>query len=182
MLPRVDHNHLLLRWRWWWWWWWCLQFLELQPLGTELLLHRLAGKLLLPQLIVLLLTLCFGEHGLLPLRSCRHLWLQRLCFQGLLLSPSRLFDASVDATHRRDVFSWPSARASTEMPSLVVLFVCVAATSPCEGVVVVVVAVSSEVAPVVPLFFIAAMWCIEPTGGRQTVGGECLWDGRTLQQ
>src|SRR6185312_14117004 len=86
------------------WWWRCLQFLELQPLGTELLLHRLAAKLLLPQLVVLLLTFCFGEHGLLPLRSCLHLWLRRFCFQGLLLSPSHLFDASVDTTHSRDVF------------------------------------------------------------------------------
>ena len=67
--------------------------------------------------------------------------------------------------------SWPSARASTETLSLLAPFACVASTLPCEGVVVVVV-VSSEVAPVVPLFFVAAMWCIEPTGGRQTVGAK----------
>ena len=52
-----------------------------------------------------------------------------------------------------------------EMSSLLVPFACVAAASPCEGVVVVVVIVSSEVAPVVPIFFVAAMWCIEPMGG-----------------
>ena len=54
---------------------------------------------------------------------------------------------------------------NSETPSLLAPFACVAAASACEGVVVVVV-VSSEVAPVVPLFFVAAMWCIEPTGGR----------------
>ena len=70
-----------------------------------------------------------------------------------------------------------------ETPSLLAPFACVAAASACEGVVViVVVVVSSEVAPVVPLFFVAAMWCIEPTGGGQTVGGECLRNGQTLQQ
>ena len=70
------------------------------------------------------------------------------------------------------------------MPSLLVPFACVAVASSCEGVVVVVVVVvvvSSEVAPVVPLFFVADMWCIEPTGGRQTVGGERLRNGETLQ-
>ena len=56
-----------------------------------------------------------------------------------------------------------AAMSSAETPSLLASFACVAATSPCEGVVVV---VSSEVAPVVPLFFVADMWCIEPTGGR----------------
>ena len=60
---------------------------------------------------------------------------------------------------------------STEMPLLLVPFAYVAAASSCEGVVVV---VSSEVASVVPLFFVAAMWCIEPMGGCQTVGGKCL--------
>src|SRR6185503_20184238 len=99
LLSRVGDDYLPLGWS-----WWSLQLLQLQPLGTELLLHRLAAKLLLPQLVVLLLMLCFGEHGLLPLRSCRHLWLRRFCFQGPLLNPSCLFDASVDTTHRRDVF------------------------------------------------------------------------------
>ena len=68
------------------------------------------------------------------------------------------------------------------MPSLLVPFACVAAASPYEGVAVAVVVVSSEVAPLVPFFFVTAMWYIEPTGGRQTVGGECLRNGRTLQQ
>ena len=72
---------------------------------------------------------------------------------------------------------------STETPLLLVPLSCVAATSSCEGVVdIVVVVVSSEVVPVVSFFFVAAMWCIEPTGGRQTVGGECLRKRRTLQQ
>ena len=99
LLLWVDPDHLLL----WCWWWWCLQFLELQPLCTEPLLQRLAAKLLFPQLVVLFLALCFIEHGILPLRSCYHLWLRRLCFQSLLLRPSCFFDAGFDATHHRDV-------------------------------------------------------------------------------
>ena len=71
---------------------------------------------------------------------------------------------------------------STETPSLLAPLACIAAASPCEGVIVVVVVVSSEVVPVVPFFFVVTMWCIEPTGERQTVGGECLQNGRTLQQ
>ena len=82
---------------------------------------------------------------------------------------------------RRLTSSWPFATVSTETPSLLAPFAYVAAASSCEGLVVVVV-VSSEVAPVVPLFFVAAMWCIEPIGGRQTVGGECLRNEQTQQQ
>ena len=152
------------------WWWWCLHFLKQQSLLLQFLLHRLTAELFLSQLVVLFLSLGFGQHGLLSLRPCYHLWLRRPYLQGLLLGPSHFLEVSINSSHCCDVFGamprssrstscCPSAMVSTEMLSLLALVPCATVASSCVVVVVVVVVVVSAEATLVSPFFFAAMWC-----------------------
>ena len=134
-----------------------------------------------------------SQHGFLPLRSCYHLSLRRPYFQGLLLGTLYFFEASVDASHHRDIFGRDAEVEQVDFELAV-----------CNGVDGDVIAVALHRSGFILwrchchrrrrrrvfrsntggslLLHRHVVWCIESTGGRQIVGGECLREGRTLQQ
>ena len=122
------------------------------------------------------------------------MWLRRPYFQVLLLGPSHFFEMGVDLPHRRDVFDTDAEVEQVDFMLAV-----------CDGVDGDVVAVGSiglrcsnfvlrrccrrHCCRVLRsgtggslLLRRHVVWCIELTGGRQTVGGKCLQEGRIVQQ